>query len=801
MTSTAPRDDRTAESKRAKRVAVASLFVVWLAFDWPSLTGKILFPVDWEPRARTGSPGEVRQPINPLEGDAYTLYYPLRSYLGERLGDGDLPLWDPHRFAGLPFAANAQASVWYPPSWSFALGETTIIYSWILLLSRLGGLLLAYWFFRLLRLHPVASAAGATVFVFSGFLTAWGVHITFISSGMWLPLALGGVTLIFQGRPRFGVPAAAAGLGLAALGGHPQVMIYVWMAAAMWAAALAVGVIVEHRRAGPRAVASALLSPAGLTFLALGLGAGIAAVQLLGSLEFGSYTIRGVEVYELLIPAALPARQILTLLLPDRFGNPVDGNGLEPPNYTEAAMYVGIFTLVLVAVAVWSRRDRFTLGFVTIAVVSLLAAFGTGFYRILYEVVPGLDRVRGIGRIVFLLDTALAGLAALGLHELIARPRRWPVALASAGLLLGLVASVTVLNRGAIDPDYLRPRLIVAAIIVVVGAAISLIRWNPPLRPYVLGVPLLALIATDLWLFGYRYHPFQRQTDVYRSDPAIDRIESSTVRRARLIRVGQYWIQVNGALVHELYDVQGYDTFIPRRYVDLISLVEDQHENAQAFNVVYNLSDASLSRDPVVDVLGVRYVLAKKEAPGLGSRLVDGAYDVFDQPGALPPAFLVHCWTWVPEGTAIDNVARMSADELRTRVVLEAPADGEPGPTRTTGCEPAAEVLLETYEPERVVVSTVVDRAAVLVLSDTWDPGWRATVDGDEVPVLLADHALRGVRLSPGRHRVVFSFEPSWLAPGAVVSLSSLAVVVLWLVAPRGRLSRRNREPDGQDGT
>src|ERR671919_1082643 len=200
--------------------------------------------------------------------------------MGERLRDGALPLWDPHRFAGLPFAANAQASVFYPPSWSFALGETTVIYSWILVLSRLGGLLLAYWFFRLLRLHPVASAAGATVFVFSGFLTAWGVHITFISSGMWLPLALGGVTLIFQGRPRFGVPAAAAGLGLAALGGHPQVMIYVWLATALWAAALGLGVIVEHRREKTRDVGRALLPSMGFSFLALVLGAGIAAIQV-----------------------------------------------------------------------------------------------------------------------------------------------------------------------------------------------------------------------------------------------------------------------------------------------------------------------------------------------------------------------------------------------------------------------------------------------------------------------------------------------------------------------------------------
>lgn len=796
MTATAPcGSDETTEPTRVKRIAIAGLFVVWLAFDFPALTGKVLFPIDWEPRSTGTSAVRSREPANPLEGDAYTLYYPLRRYLGERLREGDLPLWDPHRFAGLPFAANSQASVWYPPSWSFALGDTTVVYSWILVLSRLGALFLAYWFLRLLRLHPFASAAGAAIFVFSGFLTAWGVHITFVSVGMWLPLALGGVTLIFQGRPRYGVPATAAALGLSALGGHPQVMIYVWLAAGIWGAVLGVGTIVDHRGEGWRAMGRSVLPSAALSIVAFALGAGIGAVQLLGSLEFGSSTIRDIEVYELLIAAALPSRQLLTLLMPDRFGNPVDGNGLEPPNYTEAAMYVGVFTLALVVVALWARRDRFAVGFLVIAVVGLLAAFGTAFYRLLYEVVPGLDRVRGIGRIVFLLDAALAGLAAIGLHELIRRSRRWPVAIASLGLLLAVLLSVTALDRGAIDPDYLRPRAIGAAILILVGAAICLVGWRRPLRPYLLGIPVLTLIAVDLWLFGFRYHPFQHPDDVYRSDPVVGELASSAGPRPRFIRVGQYWIQVNGALVHELYDVQGYDNFIPRRYVDLISLVEDQHENAQAFNVVYNLSDPSLADDPVLDLLGVRFVLAKGGTDGLGPPLEENGSAVFEQAGALPPAFLVHCWTWVPEGTAIARLGDLESTAFRREVVLEPAGERLPRPGPSGGCEPGAEPTVDVYEPEKVALSAHAEREAVLVLTDTWDPGWRATVDGEPTPVLQANHALRAIRVPPGDHRVVLTFEPAWLVPGAVVSLVAAAGTAFWMAFPSGWLSRRRRSP------
>jgi len=794
MTATAPLEPgRATASRSMRRLATLSLLVVWLAFDFPVVTGKVLFPVDWEPRPSGTSAEETRQPANPLEGDAYTIYYPLRFHLGERLRAAELPLWDPHRFAGLPFAANSQAAVWYPPSWLFALGGTALVYSWILVLTRLGGLLLAYWFFRLLRLHPLASAAGAVIFMFSGFFTGWGVHITFVSSGVWLPLALGGITMIFRARPRFGVPAAAAGLGLSALGGHPQVTIYVWLAAAVWAAVLAAGVIADHRRDGTGAVGGALLVPAFTAAVAFVLGGGIASIQLLGSLELGSDIIRGVEIYELLIASALPARQILALLIPDRFGNPVDGNGLEPPNYTEAAMYAGIFTLVLVAVAVWSRRDRFAWGFIVIGVISLLSAFGTGFYRLLYEVVPGLDRVRAPGRIVFLLDTALAGLAAIGIDELIRRPRRWSVAIASLGLLLGVVLSVTALNRGAIDPGYLFPRAIIAGILLMAGAAFCMPPWKGSHRPLMIGLPVLALVTLDLWLFGFRYHPFQPQDELYRTDAAIDYLESPSGPRPRFVRLNRYWIQVNGALVHELFDVQGYDALIPRRYVDLISLAEDQHENAQAFNVVYNLSEPSLTEDPVLDLLGVRYVLGKHGTEELGHPLAGDAYAVFGRQDALPPAFLVHCWTWVAEGTAIDDVALMGTSELRTWVVLEPPPDQAAPPDRSTQCEPGSEVAVETYKSERVVLSADTDRDAVLVLTDTWDPGWQATIDGQPTTVLRADHALRAVRLSAGEHRVIFSYEPSWLLPGAAVSTSSLIVTMLWPVVPTGWLRRRLR--------
>jgi hypothetical protein len=86
-----------------------------------------------------------------------------------------------------------------------------------------------------------------------------------------------------------------------------------------------------------------------------------------------------------------------------------------------------------------------------------------------------------------------------------------------------------------------------------------------------------------------------------------------------------------------------------------------------------------------------------------------------------------------------------------------------------------------SYRPERVEIATDSPRDGFLVLSDTYRPGWSATVDGNESPVLRAQTAFRAVRVSAGKHTVVFSYRPASLRAGAAVSLSSLFLLASWL--------------------
>jgi len=91
--------------------------------------------------------------------------------------------------------------------------------------------------------------------------------------------------------------------------------------------------------------------------------------------------------------------------------------------------------------------------------------------------------------------------------------------------------------------------------------------------------------------------------------------------------------------------------------------------------------------------------------------------------------------------------------------------------------------------PERVEVETHVDAAGLLVLTDTYYPGWRATVDGTPATIVRSDHAFRGVRVEPGDHHVVFTYAPRTVVLGGVCSAAAALVVVACLF-PRRRPRR-----------
>jgi len=92
------------------------------------------------------------------------------------------------------------------------------------------------------------------------------------------------------------------------------------------------------------------------------------------------------------------------------------------------------------------------------------------------------------------------------------------------------------------------------------------------------------------------------------------------------------------------------------------------------------------------------------------------------------------------------------------------------------------------YGPNDVVLHVETDAPALLVLSDTFYPGWRATVDGTPVPIYQTNAALRGVPVPAGAHRVEMHFRPRTLQIGlGLAAAGGLACLALWWMERRRR--------------
>ena len=101
-------------------------------------------------------------------------------------------------------------------------------------------------------------------------------------------------------------------------------------------------------------------------------------------------------------------------------------------------------------------------------------------------------------------------------------------------------------------------------------------------------------------------------------------------------------------------------------------------------------------------------------------------------------------------------------------------------PTRplAAAAEVSGTARIVTDLPERVVIETGSSNPAYLVLADTFDPGWSATVDGSPAPIRPAYVAFRAVALTAGAHTVVFTYRPAGFTLGLAISIVGSALAI-----------------------
>jgi hypothetical protein len=179
------------------------------------------------------------------------------------------------------------------------------------------------------------------------------------------------------------------------------------------------------------------------------------------------------------------------------------------------------------------------------------------------------------------------------------------------------------------------------------------------------------------------------------------------------------------------------------------------------------------------DLANVKYIVAGPHTRLPGDRfdqVYDGEVRIFRSRGVLDRAFWVSDFAIVPDTATAIARARDSAFDPRRLVLV----DQAPSP-EVHGRDASARVSIVADTATGSEVHVEADGAGLLVLSETYYPGWRAQIDGRDVPILRANGVMRAVAVGAGSHEVSFRYDPDSFRLGAGLSAGSLVMALVAL--------------------
>jgi hypothetical protein len=369
-------------------------------------------------------------------GDLFFYFYPYRDYASEAARAGRVPLWNPYSFMGAPFLANSQVGFFYPLNLALAwLPVERMVNAGIVVHAALAACGAYLWGRSRLGLRRSGAWLAGLGYGLGGYLVAQTEHLNQVQVLAWMPWLLLLYRLQFPAGVSAARQAAQTGMQIVGLGliialqffaGHLQSVFICLVGLASYALLPVVWEVLRRR-----AKWCGLLRPLAVVVGASLLGAALAAIQLLPTLELSSLSIRsGGLPYKEAVSFSLRPELVGRALLPS----------WGPPLFPEFIAYVGVVGLGLAAVGIladwWGIRATDTLaqrdtpafartrsvylarrGALVLTALGLFLALG-GFnpvYVLLVKLVPGFGLFRAPARWLALYAVGIAGLIGIGL--------------------------------------------------------------------------------------------------------------------------------------------------------------------------------------------------------------------------------------------------------------------------------------------------------------------------------------------------------------------------------------------------
>ena len=686
-------------------------------------------------------PDVIRGRSSFFEFDLYFQHHPFWVFAERTLRAGEFPFWTPGIRAGYPLHANGEAGLLHPLTLPLnlwlpahrAIDVFVLIHLW--LTGCFSWLLL-----RELGVRPLLSLTGAASLMLSARTIGSAFWPNAAAVTACLPLALYGVARSAR-DPRSGSLALAAAVGLGLLAGRPQHQLLGLLLIVPFGLFNALCPVGERPEGAVRTTRTARFLA---LLVGLALGGMIGAPQALPTLFFLQSSGRAAGIpYETWLPTFLGEQVPFALLR--TFLPAVRGDWPEASSYSGVVALVGLLcALGAVARDLGRRRTIGVAGFLLVmGFVFFALAGGSPWAHSFTQAFPGLRSLRIPTR--FLFPAVFAGLiaASLGLERM---------------------------TRHLSSPAWRRRVPIALCAFAICDLVFSTWRAAPLAPSSVYSIARDARggprAATDATGAPYRIYADHIPVEVTGYGEA-----------ELLARLRELPPLMDLSLVAGLRSASGYGEpqfFWAKRLM---------HAPGPRFLRMLGVRRLWSARDlgPVLEEQRGRAQFAASTMRPAGRQGPAWVYDL----EALPRAIVV--LRAVAVRSFAEAVQRIRASDFDP--ASQAVVEGDLAPLEGAGGS-GGSVELTSEGANRLSLSVTSEGPGLLVLFDTWAPGWTARVDGQRTTLHRANAMFRGVAVPSGRSRVDFSYEPPGLRVGLALGIPAAGVWLFLLL--RAVSSRRS---------
>lgn len=802
------------------RYAVLLLLVVsLLAIGESLLPGRAFVSVHSALRPPLDTPSDrddfqrLLKSTNIDTGDQLFQVLPERRAFNEALVRGELPLWWPEAGGGISLLGAPGAELLEPRALLLSLifgPVQSLAIQAALTIFILG--ILTFWWLKHSDFSDLASVTGAVAFALCGALSCNLYYICKVDSMILLPGGLLAIELWIRGRTKTAVAVMALAAAESSLASFPQNT-----AVCLYAVLLCGGFrMVEWKRS-----AGGAFPVRGMVFLfgAMLAGLAVGAIHYLPVREWSAEAARTTSLGGAGFRAS-PANW-LSMFVPLVVGDPVSEasvvsnpliwilDSLQTPgrgyNFTETTIYSGLMAIPLMAAGLACGTAAvapatgllFTLAIAMGTPVALLpgvnvsaparALAGAGFF-VAWLCALGMDALltkkrAAVGFAAGAAVLLVAGFAAAFLAKI---PAGQPAAVADLALRCWTDMAAAS-GTSAPDPRVLdgfekrHSEVLPLLVLFSTWAFVNVLGVGAVLLAPRARVVIFVMMAADLIYFAHHILPAKPSHNMLVRTPAVEQIRTSA-EGGRVLRIAS-----SGAPVTR--DFELFQTTLPS-YFDISDTAAyvifpnaNQVNVARAFfkeSVLYDTflgaAPAAALDSPLPDVLGASIIFTKDPLDRRDLELI------VTKPGFH--AYKRRNWrgrAWIArEGRMIDGDQAMlealtnPAFTPTTTALLE----GEPGGLPLSG---QGGGTLQITEPDSRTVKIKIKGSGggFLVEAAPACAGWSATLDGFSTPLFRANRCGRAVYVPPGDHEVVFTYFPPSFLHGSIVTILSIAVIVL----------------------